>query len=67
MLIDGVSVSDRFNVVVPNHGALPAPEPASVLKSTRPVTGVTNQPLSPTVLAALLGQELSFYGSSYPT
>jgi hypothetical protein len=65
MLINGISAASWGSTALPQPAAAGAPAPATAPTSTQPVTGVTTQLLSPVVLAELMGQHLSFYGSYY--
>jgi hypothetical protein len=68
MSIGAISETSGIGAIPSDRPRAPAPEqaePAPATALASPIPTGTPQPLSPTVLAALLGQQLVFYGSSH--
>jgi hypothetical protein len=65
MSIGAISGASGVGPVQSNRPAVPAPDPVSSAAPAQPLPSGMPQPLSPTVLAALIGQQLVFYGSAH--
>jgi hypothetical protein len=65
MFIGAISGMSGVGSIQSGRPAVPAPDPIPAVSPAEPLPSGTPQPLSPSVLAALIGQELAFYGSSY--
>lgn len=63
MLISAISGLSGTGLPLTDRPVTPAAEAASTMPPAQSLPTGPMQPLSPTVLAALLGQQISFYGS----